>query len=128
MENFSFDPDFLLELIENAKDSRIGTKHAEAELKELGEKFNELVEMSTHYALVIEQFQKLLGVYTTTAALEEIAFLVREKELVFKELMRIAKGHYWDTCEIHKEIIIKHLESILEMVGFRVRNREAEQK
>ena len=42
--------------------------------------------VAVKYALIVEQFQKLLGVYTTTAALSKVAVLMREESVVDAEI------------------------------------------
>ena len=36
---------------------------------------------------------------------------------MLEEFLKLAREHYWDTLEPHKELIIKHVESIAEMVS-----------
>lgn len=61
------------------------------------------------YALIVEQFQKLLGVYTTTEALAKVSVLMRE-ETESERLLSKALG-YLQTCSdadskiLYKEIL-----------------------
>lgn len=70
---------------------------------------NEISVIAIESKIIIEQFQKLLGVYTSTEALSKIAVLMREEN----EIIEIAKDHYWDSLEPYKELIIKHLQGIM---------------
>jgi len=54
--------------------------------------FLEIKRRAIDYALVVEQFQKLLGVYTTTEALAKVAVLMRE-ETDAERLLSKALGH-----------------------------------
>ena len=70
--------------------------------------FSEMKRRAVDYALIVEQFQKLLGVYTTTEALAKVAVLMRE-ETLSESLLSKALGHL-NTCsesdsnDLYKEI------------------------
>ena len=70
--------------------------------------FSEMKRRAVDYALIVEQFQKLLGVYTTTEALAKVAVLMRE-ETLSERLLSKALGHL-NTCsesdsnDLYKEI------------------------
>lgn len=70
--------------------------------------FSEMKRRAVDYALIVEQFQKLLGVYTTTEALAKVAVLMRE-ETLSEGLLSKALGHL-NTCsesdsnDLYKEI------------------------
>lgn len=54
--------------------------------------FHAMKQRAIDYVLVIEQFQKLLGVYTTTEALAKVAVLMREEDTAGRLLSK-ALGH-----------------------------------
>lgn len=54
--------------------------------------FSEMKRRTIDYALIVEQFQKLLGVFTTTDALSKVAVLMRE-ETLSESLLSKALGH-----------------------------------
>lgn len=58
---------------------------------------------AVEYALVVEQFQKLLGVYTTTSALTKIAELmvVKERADAIREALTEVAGKYHLIAEFH---------------------------
>jgi len=70
--------------------------------------FSEMKMRAIDYALIVEQFQKLLGVFTTTEALAKVAVLMRE-ETLSESLLSKALGHL-NTCsesdsnDLYKEI------------------------
>jgi len=62
------------------------------EFSEMKVRASKLEVRAIDYALVIEQFQKLLGVFTTTDALAKVAVLMREETLT-EGLLSKALGH-----------------------------------
>ena len=59
--------------------------------------YDEINRIAIESKLIIEQFQKLLGVYTTTEALSKIAVLMREDEaenLSFEFIRKVRDGEH----------------------------------
>jgi len=83
------------------------------------EEFYRLKMNNTDYVRVIEQFQKLLGVFTTTEALAKIAALMREDDTAGRLLSK-ALGHL-HTCseqgglELYNEIASAFGEAVEQM-------------
>lgn len=82
--------------------------HLEVDNPEYIKEFSEMKRRAIDYALIVEQFQKLLGVFTTTEALAKVAVLMRE-ETLSESLLSKALGHL-NTCsesdsnDLYKEI------------------------
>jgi hypothetical protein len=58
--------------------------------------FLDMQRRAIDYALIVEQFQKLLGVYTTTSALAKVAVLMREETEAEEFIRKVRDGlfHY----------------------------------
>ena len=74
--------------------------------------FSEMKMRAIDYALIVEKFQKLLGVYTTTEALAKVAVLMRE-ETLSESLLSKALGHLHSCPEpgsndLYREIAAEH--------------------
>jgi hypothetical protein len=72
--------------------------------------FTNMRQCVIEYALVIEQFQKLLGVYTTTEALAKVAVLMREEDTAGKLLSK-ALGHLHSCGEEGSRILYNEIAS-----------------
>ncbi len=87
----------------------------------------EITRIAFESKMIIEQFQKLLGVYTTTEAFAKTAVLMREEEDlqndILSTILDFCKNHYWDTFENDKSIILDHIESIIEFVKSDIKKR-----
>lgn len=87
----------------------------------------ELTRIATESKMIIEQFQKLLGVYTTTEAFAKTAVLMREEEDLQNDILstfvKFCWTHYWDTFANDVPIIMDHIESIIEFVKSDIKKR-----
>lgn len=66
----------------------------------------EIYRIALESKLIIEQFQKLLGVYTTTDALAKIAVLMREEEaesLSFEFIRKVRDGEHHYAIKDHPD-------------------------
>jgi len=70
----------------------VDLKQAYIELTTLTKERDLFQTKAIDYALIVEQFQKLLGVFTTTEALGKVAVLMRE-ETEAERLLSKALGH-----------------------------------
>lgn len=88
---------------------------------------SEITRIATESKMIIEQFQKLLGVYTTTEAFAKTAVLMREEEDlqndILSTILEFCRKHYWDTFENDKSIILDHIGSIIDLVKTDIKKR-----
>ncbi len=68
------------------------------EFSEMKLRASEMESRAINYALIVEKFQKLLGVFTTPEALAKVAVLMREETLT-ESLLSKALGHLHSCSE-----------------------------
>lgn len=87
----------------------------------------EITRIAIESKMIIEQFQKLLGVYTPTEALAKTAVLMREEEDlqndILSTILEFCEKHYWDSFENDKSIIMEHIKSVIEFVKAEIKKR-----
>ena len=86
------------------------------EFSEMKIRASEMESRAIDYALVIEQFQKLLGVFTTTEALAKVAVLMREETLT-EGLLSKALGHLHSCSELGSNDLYREIAAAFGDVG-----------
>ena len=86
------------------------------EFSEMKLRASEMESRAINYALIVEKFQKLLGVFTTTEALAKVAVLMREETLT-ENLLSKALGHLHSCSELGSTDLYREIAAAFGDVG-----------